>query len=117
MPSPGHRHIEAVAESTKRSTGGRVRVAADELRQLGELLVELHFNYAVDYLDSFLRVKIIEQEAARQAISNYFRNRNPVTIDGIPVKPTLVRDCRSTVHFGYRLRGQSHAALSNSRSA
>lgn len=36
-------------------------------------------------------LEVAEQKAARQIISKYFRARNPVTIDGIPVKPVLTR--------------------------
>ena len=36
-------------------------------------------------------LEVAEQEAARRAIGDYFRERNPVTIDGIPVKPVLAR--------------------------
>ena len=36
-------------------------------------------------------LEIEEQEAARQKIAEWFRSRNPVLIDGLPVKPVLNR--------------------------
>jgi hypothetical protein len=36
-------------------------------------------------------ITVAEQEAARQKIGEWFRERNPVEIDGIPVKPVLQR--------------------------
>jgi len=36
-------------------------------------------------------LEVGEQEAARQLIAEWFRKRNPVVVDGIPVKPTLQR--------------------------
>ena len=36
-------------------------------------------------------LEVAEQEAARQKITEWFRDRNPVEIDGVPVKPLLQR--------------------------
>ena len=36
-------------------------------------------------------LEVAEQEAAHKRIAKWFRERNPVIIDGIPVKPTLER--------------------------
>ena len=36
-------------------------------------------------------LEVAEQEAARQKIAEWFRGRNPVEIDGVPVKPILQR--------------------------
>ena len=36
-------------------------------------------------------LEVAEQEAARQKVAEWFRDRNPVEIDGLPVKPILQR--------------------------
>ena len=36
-------------------------------------------------------LEVAEQEAARQKVAKWFRGRNPVEIDGVPVKPILQR--------------------------
>ena len=36
-------------------------------------------------------LEVAEQEAARQKVAEWFRGRNPVEIDGVPVKPILQR--------------------------